>query len=125
MTDRPSQSGASPLMIFYGICAAAGAVVPMSYIVRDMLETGEPFTPQAWLAAGFSSRLAASITTDFLIGGTPVIVWMIVEARRLRMRHRWVYVVTTFLVAFAFAVPLFLLMRERRLRTIRPAGVTG
>jgi len=32
------------------------------------------------------------------------------------MRHWWFYVVTTFLVAFAFACPLFLLMREARLQ---------
>jgi hypothetical protein len=41
---------------------------------------------------------------------------MVIEARRLEMRRAWFYVVTTFLVAFAFACPLFLLMRELRLR---------
>ena len=37
-------------------------------------------------------------------------------ARRLGMRRWWFYVVTTFLVSFAFACPLFLFMREARLR---------
>jgi Terpene cyclase DEP1 len=79
-------------------------------------ESGELLTPQAWLAGGFINWLTGSITTDFLIGTTPVVAWMVVEARRLGMRHRWFYVVTTFLVAFAFACPLFLLMREARLQ---------
>jgi hypothetical protein len=33
--------------------------------------------------------------------------------------HAWAYLALTFLVAFAFACPLFLLMRERRLREIK------
>lgn len=44
---------------------------------------------------------------------------MCVEARRLGMRHLWVYVLGTVLVAFAFTCPLFLLMRERHLQLSR------
>ena len=112
----------TPLMVFYGIFAVAGAVVPWYFNIRYMRETGEMLTPQAWVAGGFINPLTGSITSDFLIGTTPVLVWMVVEARRLGMRHWWFYVVTTFLVAFAFACPLFLLMREVRLRTVRDAG---
>ena len=81
-----------------------------------MRESGELLTPQAWIAGGFINSLTGSITTDFLIGTTPVLVWMVVGARRLGMRHWWLYVVATFLLAFAFACPLFLLMREARHR---------
>jgi hypothetical protein len=115
-------AGVTPLMVFYGVFAAAGAVVPWYFNVRHMQESGELLTPQAWVVGGFTSALAASITSDFLIGTLPVLVWMVLEARRLRMRHWWLYVVATFLVAFAFSCPLFLLMRERRLRAIRAAG---
>ena len=43
------------------------------------------------------------------------LVWLFAESRRLEMPRPWVYVVLTFGIAFAFAFPLFLLMRERRL----------
>ena len=112
----------TPMMIFYGTFAAAGAVVPWFFNIRYMRESGELLTPQAWIAGGFINPLAGSITSDFLIGTAPVLVWMVVESRRLGMRHRWFYVVTTFLVAFAFACPLFLLMREVRLRAAPEAG---
>ncbi len=105
----------SALMVFYGAFAVAGAVVPWYFNIRHMRESGELLTPQAWLVGGFVNSLTASITTDFLIGTMPVLVWMLVEARRLRMRHAWFYLVTTFLVAFAFSCPFFLLMREARL----------
>jgi hypothetical protein len=112
----------TPLTVFYGLCAAAGAVVPWYFNVAYMRESGELLTPQRWLAEGFATTLAGSITSDFLIGTTPVLVWMVAEARRLGMRHWWFYVVATFLIAFAFACPLFLLMRERKMQQIRAVG---
>ena len=112
------KSRLTPLMLFYGVFAAAGAVVPWYFNLKYMQESGQLLTPQAWVAGGFINSLTGSITTDFLIGTTPVLVWMAVEGRRLAMRHLWFYVVTTFLVAFAFACPLFLLMREMRLRAV-------
>jgi Protein of unknown function DUF2834 len=76
----------TPSMIFYGTFAA-GAVVPWYFNIKYMQESGELLTPQAWLAGGFINPLTASITTDFLIGTIPVLVWMVVEARRLGMRY--------------------------------------
>ena len=111
-----ARAGVTPLLVFYGASAVAGAIVPWYFNIRHMRESAELLTPQAWVAGGFINPLTGSITSDFLIGTTPVLVWMVIEARRLRMRHAWFYVVTTFLVAFAFACPLFLLMRETRLR---------
>lgn len=117
MNNRSVRAGVTPLMIFYGAFAAAGAVVPWYFNVRFMVESGELITPQGLIAGGFVTPLAGSLTSDFLIGTTPVLVWLVVEARRLGMRHGWAYVAATFLVAFAFACPLFLLMRELRLRS--------
>lgn len=125
MESRAVRAGMTPLMVFYGVFAAAGAVIPWYFNIRHMRESGELLTPQAWFAGGFVSPLTGSITSDFLIGTIPVLVWMVVEARRLGMRHLWFYVVTTFLVAFAFACPLFLLVREVRLRANREATGGG
>ena len=112
----------TPLTIVYGTFAVAGAFVPWYFNIQHMRQSGELLTPQGWVAGGFINPLTASITSDFLIGTFPVLLWMVIEARRLGMRHSWFYVVTTFLIAFAFACPLFLLMREVRLRTTRRAG---
>lgn len=106
----------TPLVAFYGLFALAGAVIPWYFNVRFMQESAELLTPQRWLAQGFTNPLTGSITSDFLIGTIPVLVWMVVEARRLKMRYLWLYVLGTFLVAFAFTCPLFLLMREIHLQ---------
>jgi len=112
----------TPLMWFYAAFAVGGAVVPWYFNIRYMLETGEMLTPQALIAGGFATTLTCSLTSDFLIGTTPVLVWMVVEARRLGMRNWWAYVVLTFLVAFAFSCPLFLFLRERKLQALHLAA---
>lgn len=109
---------ATPLMLFYGVFALTGAVVPWYFNIRYMQETGELLTPQALFVGGFINTITSSIMSDFLIGTTPILVWMVVEGRRLGMRYLWFYVLTTFLVAFAFSCPLFMLLREARLQTI-------
>jgi len=43
---------------------------------------------------------------------------MVVEARRLKMRNWWAYILLTFLIAFAFACPLFLMLRELKLQSL-------
>lgn len=103
-------------MSFYAALAIAGAMVPWYFNIRFMVESGELITLHGLLIGGFVTSLTSSLTSDFLIGGTAVLVWMVVEARRLGMRHWWLYLVATFLIAFAFACPLFLLMRERHLQ---------
>lgn len=105
----------TPLMGFYLACAVAGAIVPWYFNVQHILHSDVPFTVASWLQAGMATPLSRSITTDFLIGTTPVLVWMVVEGRRLKMRFLWAYVLFTFLIAFAFTCPLFLFFRERKL----------
>jgi hypothetical protein len=105
----------TPLAIFYGIFAAAGAVVPWYFNIVWMRETGLLLTPATFVSGGFINPLTSSITTDFFIGTTPVLIWMVIEARRMGMRHAWLYVVGTFAIAFAFTCPLFLMMRELKL----------
>jgi hypothetical protein len=50
----------TPLMVFYGACAAAGAVVPWYYNLAFMRESGELLTSQRWLAEGFTTTLMGS-----------------------------------------------------------------
>jgi hypothetical protein len=41
--------------------------------------------------------------------------WMVLEARRLGIRHVWVYVLLSFPIAISVMFPLFLAARERAL----------
>lgn len=101
---------------FYLIMAALGAIVPWIYNIAAIRELGTVFTPAAFVVAGFEgSALMGSVAADFWIGSVAALVWMVVEARRLGMRRWWIWIVLSIGVAWAFALPLFLYFRERRL----------
>jgi hypothetical protein len=137
--DMPSLGRADESLLDYalGKCAAASVIllVEAGADVRARDKWGWTLLGRAsgcmqpTLASKMLKRGAArrerrgigSITSDFLIGTIPILLWMVVEARRLGVRHTWFFVVTTFLVAFAFSCPLFLLVREVRLRRRRPS----
>jgi hypothetical protein len=103
----------SLLMWFYLLMSAAGAIVPWYFNLNQIANGIEPFTLLNYFRAGFENNFAASITADFFIGTTPVVIWMVMEGRRLKMKGIWAYILFTFVIAFAFTCPLFLFNRQR------------
>jgi hypothetical protein len=108
--------------ILYGLLALAGAAVTWYFNIRFMIDEAGVFSLATFIKNGFANPAAASMASDVLIGAVAFLLWLPFEARRLAMRRWWVYAVLTLSVAFAFAFPLFLLMRERRLEQIKASG---
>ncbi len=100
--------------ICFALLAVLGAVIPWYYNLQFMSASGGVIE---FVAGGFANPAAASLSVDLLVGSTAVIIWMVAEARQLEMKHWWIYLALIPTVAFAFACPLFLLMRERKLNT--------
>ena len=99
--------------------AVLGASTTWWFNVHALSEIGAGFTPRAFFMVGFEgSSLLGSVAADFWVGSTVSLIWMIAEARRLKMRHWWAFVVITFAVAWACALPLFLFFRERQLEAV-------
>jgi hypothetical protein len=105
--------------ILFGLLALAGAALTWYFNIRFMLDSGGAFSLAAFIQQGFANPAAASLASDVSVAAVAFLVWLPFEARRLMMRRWWVYAVLTVTVAFAFAFPLFLLMREQRLQQIR------
>lgn len=108
--------------VVYGILAAIGLVATWAFNLRFMAESQGAFDALAFLRAGYANAASSSLTNDLLVAFAAFLVWSYFEARRLAMRHWWVYPALGFGVAFAFAYPLFLLVRERRLRVLDGAA---
>jgi hypothetical protein len=70
------------------------------------------FAKSTWI----DDYYAKSISMDFLTVAICATLFMVVEGLRLQMKYLWVYIILTFTIALAFAFPLFLLMREFKLR---------
>lgn len=81
-------------------------------------------TLQFWkdLLANEASRF---ITVDLLFLGLAVVLWMLLEARRLKIPGVWLYIVAGLFIAISLAVPLFMIHRERRLAAVEPGPTAG
>ena len=109
----------TPRMWIYAGLAVLGLAVPWYFNVQFMREHPSGFALGAFVAGGYANSAAASLTSDLTVGSMAFLIWMLGESRRLGMRFGWVYALLLFFVAFGFACPLFLLMRERHIRITR------
>jgi hypothetical protein len=100
----------------YLALAAIGLCATWFFNLRFMAESGGGFDVVAFVRAGYANSASSSLSNDLLVACTAFLVWSFAEVRRLGMRRWWVYPVLTFGIAFAFAFPLFLFLRDRRLQ---------
>lgn len=109
----------TPLALVYLALAGCGLVGTWIFNALAVVQLRDFFGD--WLGSG---PAVSSLTVDLLVAAVAGSVFIIVEARRLGMRFGWLYVVASGLTAFAFTFPLFLAMRERRMRAIAAAAPT-
>ena len=100
---------------FYLALAIAGGVLPWMANIDFMRNYGASFDLKVFIDLANANPAAQSLSRDLLIGATAVTTWIIVESRRLQMRNLWLVLLSSVTTAFAFAAPLFLFLRERRL----------
>jgi hypothetical protein len=105
----------------YLVLAVIGLCATWFFNLRFMAESGSAFDVAAFVRAGYANSASSSLSNDLLVGCTAFLIWSFAEVRRLGMRRWWVYPVLTFGIAFAFAFPLFLFLRDRRLQSLDPS----
>ena len=70
-----------------------------------------------FLESAFANSASSSFGVDLTVAFLAGAAFMCFEGRRIGMRMWWLFVVLSSVVAFAFALPLFLWARERHLAT--------
>ncbi len=68
-----------------------------------------------FIRGAYANPAAASISNDILFMCFAAFTFMIVEARRLGIRHVWLYILLSCGIAVSVMFPLFLLARQRKL----------
>lgn len=106
----------------YLALSIAGLCLTWYHNIAFMQETGGVFALGPFIDGVFANHASSSIGWDITIACTAFCIWLVPEAKRLGMKHAWVYIVLTFSVAFAFAGPLFLFMRDRHLAAQKTAA---
>ena len=106
----------TPLAGVYLALAGAGAVLPWMANLAFMHDYGSSFDLGQFVALANANAAAQSLSRDLAIGATAITIWIVSEARRLRMRGLIWILLSCVTVAFAFGAPLFLYLRERRLQ---------
>ena len=104
--------------VCYGVAAVAGLVLTWYFNLSYDGSVG-------YLAAWFANDASSSAAVDLLVVSAAMSLFVVAESRRLGLRA-WVPVVVLLagvLLGMAFALPAFLLLRERRLA--RRAAVPG
>ena len=94
----------------YAALAVAGFLLPMSQFALFVRDHG--LDAVAFLTLPFANFAASMFACDLLV--SCVVFWVFVH--QSRVPRRWMYVVMTLLVGLSFALPMFLLARERQAR---------
>jgi hypothetical protein len=118
-SPRSDDRGSLVRQVVYGVLAVAGAALTLPFNLRH------DGTALDFVRDATSTPAGLSLSFDLVVLATACVVLVLGESRRLGIRRPWVYLVLCGLVAAAFAIPLFLLVRERALQRRRREAQTG
>jgi uncharacterized protein DUF2834 len=105
------------VQIIYAILCLIGAALPLAQFVPWLRDHG--LSLPLLVANAAETPIAAFGWSDVVVTGVVVIVFVLVEGRRINMRHAWTSLLGL-VVGPSLTLPLFLLLRERHLGAVWP-----
>ncbi|MEZ5503420.1 MAG: DUF2834 domain-containing protein [Halioglobus sp.] len=111
--------------ILYLLLTIAGLVMTWYYNLQFIQASGGNFDIAEFMAAGSTNAAAQSLTWDLTIACLSGLLWIYFESKRLGLRFFWLYILLAFGVAWAFAFPLFLFVRQGKLESVRKEQTVG
>ncbi|OBG23229.1 DUF2834 domain-containing protein [Mycobacterium sp. 852002-51057_SCH5723018] len=106
------------LCVIYGVIAVAALIACWSQTVA-YVHSPTDFFVNFWRDAKVTAA-SRNITADALMLGIAVVILMVIEARKHKVRFVWAYVAACYFIAISVAFPLFLIARELRLGASEP-----
>lgn len=99
------------------LCLVYAAIAVIALIVTQVNNVAFFLQPQngglmGWIAALYANPAVASFTNDIILYVVAGYIFMVVEARRLGIRHVWVYLLLSSFGAVSVMFPLFLIARQ-------------
>jgi hypothetical protein len=122
MNASQPPSSSRLLEAVYLALAIAGGVLPWLANWDFIQNDGGAFDLALFVQLANANAAAQSLSRDLMIGASAVTIWIVSESRRLQMRGLAWVLLSCVTIAFAFGAPLFLALRERRLRELAQQG---
>ncbi|MBO0726929.1 MAG: DUF2834 domain-containing protein [Blastocatellia bacterium] len=101
----------------YLVAMVIGAAAPFYLFGQHFAARGFGFSD--FVAAAFPNPAASGLVADLILSATLGLIIFGREARALGVRGFWAVVLGTLLVGFSFGLPLYLYLRESRLKAER------
>jgi hypothetical protein len=98
------------LRTLYLVLAVIGTVLPYSAFIPFLQEHG--LNVRLFVEQLFANRISAFFGWDVIVSSVVLWLFVIVEGRRLGLRHLWVPIAGSLAVGVSLGLPLFLYMRE-------------
>jgi hypothetical protein len=101
--------------VYFWLCVL-GTILPLSSFLPWFGEHG--LNLPLFAAELFANPVSSFAGWDLIVSALALFVFVVVEGRRLKVAPLWAPVVATLAVGVSLGLPLFLLLREVRLRQI-------
>ena len=101
--------------VLYLVLTIVGLVMTWKYNLQFISESGGAFDLAKFMADSSTNAASQSLSWDLAIACFAGLLWIYFESKRLGMRFFWAYILLAFGIAYAFAFPLFLFIRQGRL----------
>jgi hypothetical protein len=100
----------------YLILCILGIALPYSQFIPFLLEHGLNF--EQFFEQLFINRISMFFGMDVVVSSLVLWTFIWFDGSRLKMKNLWIYIASNLLVGVSLALPLFLLMRQRKLEEI-------
>jgi Terpene cyclase DEP1 len=101
------------LQAAYLILCILGTVLPCSQFLPFLIEEGLDI--KLFFEQLFANRISGFFGMDVIVSALVLGIFVFREGSRLGMKNLWVYIASTLGVGVSLGLPLFLLMRQRKL----------
>ena len=108
--------------VYFWLCVI-GTLLPLSSFVSGFGAHG--LNLPLFGAPLFANPISSFAGWDLIVSGLVLFVFVAIEGGRLKVKPLWAPVVATLAVGVSLGLPLFLLLREVRLRQIEIESMRG
>jgi hypothetical protein len=117
-----ARGGVGALEATYYLIAFLGLAIGWYFNIQYITRYGSQAGWAHWTGLLFANPASASGGQDLILANVLIFpLWTMSEARRAGMRAGWLYFPVSLLTSYAFALALFLALRQRRLAMQAPA----